>query len=134
MIVKLARKKIYKERVIVLICFLMFGSVACGTVLCFGSDECVSIELRPPDCCDECLDVPVQPSPNSCDECIDIPIYIGLAKITRVSKQLNSTFPAPATNVTVAGDKLNFSAYNSASNTFDATSYFTHLRTVILLI
>ena len=132
MIVKLARKKIYKERVIVLICFLMFGSVACGTVLCFGSDECVSIELRPPDCCDECLDVPVQPSPNSCDECIDIPIYIGLAKITRVSKQLNSAFPA--TNVIVPANKFDLSAYNSASSAFDSASYFTPLCTVILLI
>ncbi len=134
MIVKLAKKKIYKECVIVLICLLMFGSVACGAVLCFGSDECVSIELRPPDCCDDCLDVPVQPSPNSCDECIDIPIYIGLAKITRVSKQLNFTFPAPVTNMIVAGDKLNFSAYNSASSAFDAVSYFTPLRAIILLI
>ncbi len=134
MTVKRARKQIYKKCFVVLICLLMFGSVACGAVLCFGSEGRVSIKLKPTDCCDEYLSIPVQASPNSCVKCIDIPIYIGLAKITRVSKQLNFTFPAPVTNMIVAGDKLNFSAYNSASNTFDATSYFTHLRTVILLI
>jgi len=134
MIVKLARKQIYKKCFVVLISLLMFGNLARGAVLCFGPDECVSIELEPVYCYDEFHGVPVQPPPNSCGECIDIPISISLAKKSRVSKKLNSTFPAPVTNIIVAGDKLNFSAYNSVSNTFDATSYFTHLRTVILLI
>ncbi len=134
MIVKLAGKQIYKKCVIMLICLSMFGSLACGAVLCFGPDECISIELRPTYCCDEFYEVPVQPSPNSCGECIDIPIYIGLAKITRVSKELNSFFPAPATNVIVPANKFSLSAYNSASSAFDATSYFTPLRAVILLI
>ncbi len=129
---KLARKKIYKECVIVLICLLMFGSVACGAVLCFGSEGRVSIKLKPTDRCDEYLGIPVQASPNSCVKCIDIPIYIGLAKIARVSKQLNSSFPA--TNVIVPANKFDLSAYNSASSAFDAASYFTPLCTVILLI
>jgi hypothetical protein len=89
-------------------------------------------ELRPADFCDDCLCVPVQPSPKSCGQCIDIPIYTGLEKINRVAKQLNSTFPASA--VIVPANKFNLSAYSSASNTFDATSYFTPLCTVILLI
>ena len=134
MIVKLARKQIYKECVIVLICLLMFGSAAWGAMLCFGSEGCVSIKLKPTDRCDEYLGIPVQTSPNSCVKCIDIPIYIGLAKIPRLSKQLNSIFLATATTVIVPADKFNLSAYSSASSAFDAASYFTPLRTVILLI
>ncbi len=134
MTVKIARKQIYEKCFVVLICLLMFGNLARGVVVCFGSDEHVSIELKPTDHCDECFDVPVQPLPDSCDVCIDIPIYIGLAKITRVSKQLNFSFPAPAANMIIPADKFNLSAYNSASNTFDAGSYFTPLRAVILLI
>jgi len=132
MTVKKARKQIYKKCFVVLICLLVFGNLAHRAVLCFGPDEGVSIELRPADFCDDCLCVPVQPSPKSCGQCIDIPIYTGLEKINRVAKQLNSTFPASA--VIVPANKFNLSAYSSASNTFDATSYFTLLRTVILLI
>ena len=134
MIVAKARKKIYKECVIVLICLLMFGSLTCGAMLCFGSEGRVSIEIKPTDCCDEYLGIPVQASPNSCDKCIDIPIFIGLAKITRVSKQSSSTFPAQVTNVIVPAGKPDLPAYNSASSSFDASSYFTPLGTVILII
>jgi hypothetical protein len=123
MTAKRGRKQIYKKCILVLIWLLLFGNLA---------DECVSIELRPADFCDDCLCVPVQPSPKSCGQCIDIPIYTGLEKINRVAKQLNSTFPASA--VIVPANKFNLSAYSSASNTFDATSYFTPLCTVILLI
>jgi len=69
-----------------------------------------------------------------CEPCVDIPISSGLAKITRVSKQLNSALAAPVANVIVLANKFNLSAYNSASNTFDAASYFRPLRTVILVV
>ena len=134
MIVKKARKQIYKKCFIVLICLLMFGSLAHGAVLCFGLEGRVSIEIKSTDCCDEYLGIPVQASPNSCDKCIDIPIFIGLAKIHRVSKQSGFTFPAPAANVIVLADKPVLSAYNSPSSAFGTASYFTPLRTVILLI
>ena len=129
---KITKKQIYGKYLVVLICLIFLGNLARGAVLCFGPDECVSIELRSADCCDECIFAPVQPSPDSCDKCIDIPIYIGLEKITRMSKQLNSSFFAP--DVIVPANKFNLSAYSSASNTFDVTSYFTPLRAVILLI
>ena len=134
MIVKLARKQIYRKCFVVLICLLVFGNLAHRAMLCSGSDKYVSIELRSADCSDKCLCVPFQPASNPCGQCIDIPIYTGLDKITRVSKQLNSTFPAPVINVIVLANKFNLSAYNSASSAFDAASYFTQLRTVILLI
>ena len=131
---KITKKQIHKKCLVVLICLLVFGNLAHSAMLCSGSDEGVSIELRSADYCDACFCVPVQPSPNSCGECIDIPIYIGSAKITRVSKQLNSSFPAPAANMIVPANKFNLSACSSASNAFDAVSYFTPLRAVILLI
>jgi hypothetical protein len=121
----------------------MFGNLAHRTVLCFGSDGQIEIESAFHERCDD----PAHPQPTdqkqlsyqsdhiknkNCEPCVDIPIYIGLAKITRLSKQLNSSFPA--TNVIVLANKFNLSAYNSASSSFDATSYFTPLSTVILLI
>ncbi len=134
MTVNRVRKQIYKKCVIVLICLLMFGSLACGAVLCFGSEGRVSIEIKSTDCCDEYLGIPVQASPNSCDKCVDIPIFIGVAKITRVSKQSGFTFPAPAINVIVLADKPDLSAYNSPSSAFGTAPYFTPLRTVVLII
>ena len=137
--------KIYKKCFVVLICLLIVGNSAHGAVLCFGSDGQIEIESAFHERCDD----PAHSQPTdqkqlsyqsdhvkdrNCEPCVDIPISIGLAKISRVPKQLNSTFPAPVANVIVLGNKFNLSAYNSASNTFAATSYFTPLRTVILLL
>ncbi len=145
MTVKRARKHIYKKCFVVLICLLMFGNLAHGGVLCFGSDGKIEIESAFHERCDD----PAHPLSadqkqlsyqsdhiidENCEPCVDIPISIGLAKITRVSKQLNFTFPAPATNVIVRANKFDLSAYNLTSSAFDAASYFTPLRTVILLI
>ncbi len=145
MTVKRAKKQIYKECVIVLICLLIVGNSAHGTVLCFGSDGHIEIESAFHERCDD----PAHSQPTDqkqlsyqsdhvkdkhCEPCVDIPISTDLAKITSVPKHLNSTFPAPVTNVIVLADKFNLSAYNSASSAFDATSYFTPLRSVILLI
>ncbi len=145
MTVKRARKQIYKKCFVVLICLLMFGNLAHGAVLCFGSDGQIEIESAFHERCDDSAHS--QPTDQNqlsyqsdhakdghCEPCVDIPISISLAKIARVSKQLNSTFGAPATNVIVLANKFNLSAYNSASSAFDAASYFTPLCTVILLI
>ncbi len=145
MTVKKARKQIYKKCFVVLICLLMFGNLVHGAVLCFGSDGQIGIKSAFHERCDDhALSQPTDQKQLSyqfdhvkdenCEPCVDVPIYIGLAKIFRVPKQLNSTFPAPATNVIVLANKFNLSAYNSASSAFDAASYFTPLRTVILLI
>ncbi len=145
MTVKLAGKQIYKKYFAVLICLLIVGNSAHRVVLCFGSDGHIEIESAFHERCDD----PAHSQPKDqkqlsyrsdhvkdkhCEPCVDIPISIGLAKITRVSKQLNSTFGAPAANVIVLSNKFNLSAYNSASIAFDAASYFTPLCTVILLI
>ncbi len=145
MTVKLARKQIYKKCFVVLICLLMVGNLAHGVVLCFGVDGHIEIESAFHERCDD----PAHSQPTDqnqlsyqidhvkdkhCEPCVDTPISISLAQISRVSKQLNSSFPAPAANVIVLANKFNLSAYNSASNTFDAASYFTPLRVVILQI
>jgi len=142
---RLAKKQMYKKCIAVFICLLIAGSLTHGTVLCFGSDGHIEIESAFHERCDH----PVHSYASDqnqlsseaeheickhCGPCVDIPISIGLAKISRASTQLNPTFLVPATNVIVATDKLNFSICNFASDTFAATSYFTPLRTVILLV
>jgi len=122
----------------------MAGNSAHWAVLCFGSDGHIEIESAFHGRCDD----PVHSYTSDqnqlsyeadheegkhCKPCVDIPISIGLAKVFRTPKQLNPTFPVPVTNMIVLTDKFNFPACNSAPNTFDAASYFTPLRTVILL-
>ena len=145
MIVKLAKKQMYKRCFVVLICLSIAGNLAHGTVLCFGADGHTELESAFHERCDDpvhsyALDQnqlsceAEHEKGKHCEPCVDVPISIGLAKISRTSTQLNLTFPAPVTNMIVLTDKFNFSTYNSASNTFAATSYFTPLRTVILLV
>ncbi len=145
MAVKRARKQIYKKYFVVLICLLIFGNSAHGVMLCFGSDGQIKSKSAFHERCDDpaCSQhrdqkqLSYQSDPikdKNCKPCVDVPISISLAKISRVSKQLNSTFSAPATNAVVLANKSNLSAYNSASNTFDASPYFAPLCTVILLI
>jgi len=145
MIVKLAKKQMYKKCIAVFICLLIAGNLAHGTVLCFGSDGHTEIESAFHEHCDH----PVHSYASDqnqlsyeaehekgkhCEPCVDIPISIGLAKISHTSTKLNLTFPAPVTNMIVLTDKFYFPEYNSVSNIFAATSYFTPLRTVILLV
>jgi hypothetical protein len=144
MTVKLTGKKIYKKCVVALIYLVVIGNLTQGTVLCFGADGHVELEPAFHEHCDH----PVHSHASDqkqhsheaghekgkhCEPCVDIPISFGLAKISPVTKQLNPTFFVPATNVIVLTDNLDFSAYNLISNTFVDTSYFTPLRTVILL-
>jgi len=144
MVTKITRNHTYKCFV-VLICLLIVGNSTNGVVLCFGVDGHIKIESAFHERCnDHGHSQPTDQEQLSyqldhgndkhCEPCIDVPVSIGLAKITRVSKQLNPTFPAPAANVIILANKFNHSAYNSASNSLDATSYFAPLRAVVLLI
>ncbi|MGB2808257.1 MAG: hypothetical protein WBC22_10975 [Sedimentisphaerales bacterium] len=141
---KLTGKKLYKKCMVVLICFLIIGNLAQGTVLCFGADGHVEFESAFHKHCDD----PVHSHTSDqnqhsheaghekdkhCEPCVDIPISIGLAKISHISKQLNPTSPVPTANVISDVDKINCSKFHLISNTSLDTSYFTPLRTVILL-
>jgi hypothetical protein len=145
MTAKIAGKQMYKKCIVVLICLLIVGNPAHRVVLCFGAEGHIEIE---PAFHERCND-PVHSYASDknqlsyeaghekgkhCALCVDVPISLGLAKISHVSKQLNPTLPVPAVNVIVAADRLTFSAYNSVPNTFVASSFFTPLRTVILLV
>lgn len=134
-----------KKYVVVFICLLIIGNLAQGTVLCFGADGHIELEYAFHKCCDHQVHSSAtgqnqlsreagHEKDKHCEPCVDIPISIGLAKIFHTPKRLNPTFPVPATNVIVLIDNLIFSAYNSISNTLETTSYFTPLRTVILLV
>jgi hypothetical protein len=145
MIVKLAKKQVYRKCIVLLICLVVVGNLAQGTVLCFGADGHIELEPAFHEHCDHPVHSRAsdqnQPSYETghekgehCKPCVDVPISFGLAKISPVTKQLNPTYLVPATNVIVLTDNLDFSAYNLISNTFVDTSYFTPLRTVILLV
>jgi hypothetical protein len=56
-----------------------------------------------------------------------------MAKISQATEQLNAMLAVSVANVVVAAGEFVFSAHNLASNTFVDTSYFTPLRTIILL-
>ena len=145
MTAKIARKQIYKKCFVVLICLLIVGNSAHGVVLCFGVDGHIEIESAFHQRCDD--NVHSQPTSRSqysyqighvgdrdCEPCVDVPISIGLVKIGRASKQLNSAFPTLAANAIASAEKFNISAYNLASSAFGATCYFAPLRTVILVV
>ncbi len=142
---RLAGKQIYKKCFVVLICLLMFGNLAHGAVLCSGADGHIEIESAFHErCCDSAHSQPTEKNQLSyqldcgkdkhCEPCVDIPIPIGLAKITRVSKQSNSNFSTPAINVIALAEQFNLSVNNSASSVIDAASYFAPLCAIILQI
>jgi len=137
------KKQIYKKYIVVLVCLLIAGNSAHGVVLCFGADGHIEIESAFHKRCGDHSQLTDQKQlccqsdheqHKHCEPCVDVPLSIGLAKISRVSNQLSTTSPTPVVNIILLSDKFEFSAYRSASNTFDAVSYFSPLRTVILLI
>jgi len=142
---KKARKQVYKKCLVVLVCLLIAGSSVQGMVLCFGADGHIEIESAFHGRCDDHTHLqsanqkqlscqPDHGKKGHCELCVDVPVTIGMTKISRVAKQLNSSFPASAANATVPAGKFNISAYSLALSGFDAVPYFTPLRTVIFLL
>jgi hypothetical protein len=130
---------------VVLICLLIIGNLAQGTVLCFGADGHVGLEPAFHKHCDHPVHYHASDQNQHsheaghekgkhCEPCVDIPISIGLAKISHMPKQSNPTSPVPAANVIADTDKINYSAFHLISNRSVDTSYFTPLRTVIMLV
>jgi hypothetical protein len=142
--VKLTGKKVYKKCAVLLICLLVICNLAQGVVLCLGADGHIEIESAFHKRCAGPAHSDASDNNQSfgqtdnedckhCGPCIDVPISFGLAKISRMPKKLSSTVSAPAAFVVIASDKLTFSAYNLVADTSNITSYFTPLRTIILL-
>jgi hypothetical protein len=114
-------------------------------VLCFGADGHVKLESAfhercvGPVHCGGSQTSPVSGESDHeegehCGPCADIPIPICMAKTSPVSKQPSPRLPIPATNLIAATNKQGCSANAWASSTSVDTSYFSPLRTVILLV
>ena len=150
MIVKLVRKQIYKKCVIMLICLSMFGRLACGAVLCFGSDGHVSIEFKPTGCCDESRGIPVQASPNSCSgvsyseivnsggDCTDIPLSSSCVtkwNTSFVTKKSSPLKILPKTIVSVSiSDTVSANKERVAKPGNYVSNTLTSIRTTVLII
>jgi hypothetical protein len=150
MIVKFARKQIYKKCIVVLICLLIVGNSAHGAVLCFGSDGHVSIELKATDCCDEypgiavqasldvCIGANYSESVNSCGDCIDIPLSGNCA-----TKQITSFVMKKFSPLKILPEAIiSVSTNNSVSTNKERIAKFanplsdtlTSIRTTVLII
>ncbi len=141
-----AGKHIRKEFVTVLVCLSLIGNSAYGTVLCFGVDGHIEFESAfHMQCKDHVHSQSTDHSRHSSDaqhehdkhchsgQCIDVPISFGLAKISKTPGQLTLAFVALATDIIAAVEQSDCSEHLPASDAFVASSYFSPLRTVILL-
>lgn len=145
-----ARKQIYKKSLIVLICLLMFGNLAHGVMLCFGSEGHVSIEIKSIDCCDEYLGVPVQAAAESCGnssysegedpcgDCIDIPLpgsCITKRPTFFVTKKSSPLEILPGTIISVlASNSLSTSKDRIARLGNDVSDTLISIRTTVLIV
>ena len=134
-----------KKCVIAFLCISIAANLTHWKVLCFGADGHVEFESAFHERCDDTdhSSAPVQDvfssqagheMCNHCGPCIDVPISITMAKISRTPQQLNQQFLLETTYVFIDTEKHSSSVYNSASNSFNDTSYFDPLRTVILVV
>lgn len=144
MIMDLARKDICRKYITGLVCLFLLGNSMHATVLCFGADGHIEFESAFHKQCSSCagsesseqsrLSCEVEREEGKhCGPCVDVPISVGLAKISQAPEQLNPMFAVSVTNVVVAAGEFGFFAHNLSSNIFADTSYFTPLRTIILL-
>ncbi len=132
--------------VTVLVCLSLIGNSVYGTVLCFGTDGHIEFESAFHAQCKDHVHSQFTDHGHRSSEgrhehdkhchsgqCIDVPISFGLAKISKTPGQLTLAFVALATDIIAAVEQSDCSEHLPASNAFVATSYFSPLRTVILL-
>ncbi len=143
MMLRFAKKQIYKEFIIVFLCLLIIGNLSHWQVLCYGADGHIELESAFHDRCDD-PDHSSAPDQNvlsskagheickHCGPCVDIPISNDLLQISNTPQKLKLKFLVPTTYMLIDTDKLSSSVYNLAPNTFTDTSYFDALKTVIL--
>ncbi len=135
----------YKKCVIVLLGISIAANLAHWKVLCFGADGHVELESAFHKCCDA-PDSSSAPDQNElsykaghetcqhCGSCVDIPISSELVQICNTPQKIITKFTVLSTYMLIDTDKVNSSVYNLASNSFTDTSYFSPLRTVVLLV
>jgi len=146
MFVNATGKYVGKGFVAVLVCLSLIGNSVYGTVLCFGADGHIEFESVFHEQCKDHVHSPSTDHDHHSSEpghehdkhchsgqCVDVPISFGLAEISKTPRQLNPAFAALAVGVTAVVEQSDCSEYVPASNAFVASSYFSPLRTVILL-
>ncbi len=145
MLLTLAKKQIYKKCIIVLICLSIAGNLAHWKVLCYGADGHIELESALHERCEDPDHSSVSDRTTlssqaghenckHCGPCINVPISNDLVQISNTDQKLNQKFLVQTTYMFIDTDKLNSSVYNLVSNSFTDTSYFTPLRTVVLLV
>ncbi len=135
-----------RRLVALLVCLLVATSSVQGTVLCFGADGHVEFEPALHERCsdhDHCRSSEHDRSSSEtereeggpCDHgpCVDVPVEVNLARISETTEPLNVAFVAVVADAMVALGQFDCLEYNLVSNVFFDTSYFSPLRTVILL-
>ena len=142
---KLTKNQMYKKYIIGILCLLVVGNLAHWKVLCFGADGHIELESAFHKCCEE-PDHSSAPDQNElsykaghencphCGPCVDMPISNDLVQISNTPQKIITKISLPTTYILIDTDKLNSSVYNLASNIFADTSYFSPLRTVVLLV
>jgi len=113
--------------------------------VCYGEDGHIAIEVAGSECCAKFPARVYQAasgafakeglsSENNCGACVDTPISIGLATIVKEPYRVNPAFSVPTTIALATVNSPGFSEYQSVSEPFTPTGYFTPLRSIILLI
>jgi len=138
-----------KKRVVALLCLFLIGNVARGTVLCFGADGHIEFEsIFHEHCGDHVHTKDSEPNRpfleagheqgTHCEPCVDVPVAVDLVKMSCAAKQnvesrVQYFAPFWYSNTHVNPEQLWWGKPHPATDTFLFTSYFTPLRTVILL-
>jgi len=146
MIVSATGRYVRREFAAVLVCLSLIGNSAYGTVLCFGTDGHVEFESAfHAECKDHAHSQSTDHGRHSSEaehkhdkhchsgQCVDVPISFGLAKVSKTPGQLTLAFAALAADMIASVEQSDCSEHLPASDAFIAGSYFSPLRTVILL-
>jgi len=138
-------KCVCKESLAVLMCLFLIGNVARGTVLCFGADGHIEFESafhihcddhahdQPVGHCRQSFETGHEGSGSPAGPCVDVPLTIDLLKISHATPHFGPAFAVAATEPITTGENFNLCVLSSSPYTLFSTSYFTPLRTVILL-
>jgi hypothetical protein len=145
MIVNVAGKDNRRKCVALLVCLFVAANSVQGTVLCFGADGHVKFESAfHEQCTDHDHPLPADHTGHSetghesdrhCHRgpCVDVPIDVGLAKVLKTDEQLDRASAAVDTDAILAVEQPGSLEPAPPSSVFFATSYFSPLRTIILL-
>jgi hypothetical protein len=139
-------KDICREFIALMVCIFVAVSSGQGTVLCYGADGHVEFESAfHEQCTDHDHSQPGDHGRHSSEaehdedenrhhgRCVDISVDIGLIRISQTAEQSDRAFAPVAADAIFAIEQLGCLESGPASNAFFATSYFSPLRTVILL-